>query len=126
MKLVLFDIDGTMLWTDGAGRRAIHRALLDVTGTAGRSIRTLRRQDRSADRARAAGRRGTRRRRERDAGEAVCRRYVDLLKLELARNEQRTKLFPACASCWRHWSRTSGRSGHWWDCSPATCGTARR
>src|SRR6266851_3958797 len=35
MKLVLFDIDGTLLGTDGAGRRAIHRALLDETGTAG-------------------------------------------------------------------------------------------
>src|SRR5256714_15642896 len=35
MKLVLFDIDGTLLWTDGAGRRAIHRALLEETGTAG-------------------------------------------------------------------------------------------
>src|SRR5207249_10126967 len=35
MKLVLFDIDGTLLWTDGAGRRAIHRALLDEAGTAG-------------------------------------------------------------------------------------------
>src|SRR2546427_2500418 len=35
MKLVLFDIDGTLLWTDGAGRRAIQRALLDEAGTAG-------------------------------------------------------------------------------------------
>src|SRR5216110_4117823 len=35
MKLVLFDIDGTLLWTDGAGRRAIQRALEDVAGTAG-------------------------------------------------------------------------------------------
>src|SRR5205085_598994 len=35
MKLVLFDIDGTLLWTDGAGRRAIHRALVDEAGTAG-------------------------------------------------------------------------------------------
>jgi phosphoglycolate phosphatase-like HAD superfamily hydrolase len=34
-KLVLFDIDGTLLWTDGAGRRAIRRALLDEMGTAG-------------------------------------------------------------------------------------------
>ncbi len=32
MKIVLFDVDGTLLWTDGAGRRAIHRALLDVLG----------------------------------------------------------------------------------------------
>src|SRR5207245_3076586 len=36
MKLVLFDIDGTLLWTDGAGRGAIQRALLDEAGTAGR------------------------------------------------------------------------------------------
>ena len=35
MKLVLFDIDGTLLWTDGAGRRAVHRALLAEAGTAG-------------------------------------------------------------------------------------------
>lgn len=35
MRLILFDIDGTLLWTDGAGRRAIHRAMLDEMGTAG-------------------------------------------------------------------------------------------
>src|ERR687886_271528 len=35
MKLVLFDIDGTILWTDGAGRRAIHRALVEVFGSTG-------------------------------------------------------------------------------------------
>src|SRR5947207_1558625 len=35
MKLILFDIDGTILWTDGAGRRAIRRALLEELGTAG-------------------------------------------------------------------------------------------
>ena len=35
MRLVLFDLDGTLLWTDGAGRRAIHRALVEVLGTAG-------------------------------------------------------------------------------------------
>jgi len=34
MKVVLFDIDGTILWTDGAGRRAVHRALEDVFGAA--------------------------------------------------------------------------------------------
>jgi phosphoglycolate phosphatase len=32
MRLVLFDIDGTILWTDGAGRRAVHRALAEVFG----------------------------------------------------------------------------------------------
>ncbi len=35
VKLVLFDIDGTLLWTDGAGRRAITTALLEVFGCAG-------------------------------------------------------------------------------------------
>jgi phosphoglycolate phosphatase len=34
MKVVLFDIDGTILSTDGAGRRAVHRALEDVFGHA--------------------------------------------------------------------------------------------
>ena len=33
--LVLFDIDGTLLLTDGAGRRAIHRALIEVFGVTG-------------------------------------------------------------------------------------------
>ena len=35
MKLVLFDIDGTILLTDGAGKRAIHRALTEVFGGTG-------------------------------------------------------------------------------------------
>jgi phosphoglycolate phosphatase len=34
-RLVLFDIDGTMISSDGAPRRAFHRALLEVYGTAG-------------------------------------------------------------------------------------------
>ena len=33
--LILFDIDGTLVLTDGAGRRAIHRALIEVFGTTG-------------------------------------------------------------------------------------------
>lgn len=35
MKLVLFDIDGTILWSDGAGRSAMTDALTAVFGTAG-------------------------------------------------------------------------------------------
>jgi phosphoglycolate phosphatase-like HAD superfamily hydrolase len=35
VKLVLFDIDGTILLTTGAGKRAIHRALLEVYGATG-------------------------------------------------------------------------------------------
>jgi len=32
VRIVLFDVDGTLLWTDGAGRRAVHRALKEVLG----------------------------------------------------------------------------------------------
>jgi len=32
MRVVLFDIDGTILWTDGAGRRAVQSALEEVFG----------------------------------------------------------------------------------------------
>ena len=35
MKLILFDIDGTILWSNGAGRRAMQRALLTAFGTSG-------------------------------------------------------------------------------------------
>lgn len=35
MKIVLFDIDGTILWTDGAGRRALNSALLEVFACSG-------------------------------------------------------------------------------------------
>ena len=35
MRLVLFDLDGTLLSSGGAGRRAIQRALLEVFGTDG-------------------------------------------------------------------------------------------
>jgi phosphoglycolate phosphatase-like HAD superfamily hydrolase len=35
IRLVLFDIDGTLLLSDGAGRRAIHRALIEIFGDTG-------------------------------------------------------------------------------------------
>jgi phosphoglycolate phosphatase len=94
MKLVLFDIDGTLLWTDGAGRRAIHRALLDEMGTAGpiesyrfdgktdpqivRELLALARHPDAQDQARL---------------EAVCRRYVELLRAELEKPAQSTQVF---------------------------------
>lgn len=37
MKLVLFDIDGTILWSDGAGRAAMTAALEELVGGAGPS-----------------------------------------------------------------------------------------
>ncbi len=36
MKIILFDIDGTLLRCDGAGKRSMRRACLEVFGTAGR------------------------------------------------------------------------------------------
>ena len=94
MRLILFDIDGTLLWTDGAGRRAIQRALLDEMGTAGpidnyrfdgktdpqivRELMALAgHPDAEAE--------------ERIA--AVCRRYVSLLEVELSQPSQKTRLF---------------------------------
>src|SRR6266581_3457468 len=68
MRLVLFDIDGTLLWTDGAGRRAIQRALLDEMGTAGPI--------------------------EQYRIDAVCRRYVALLAAELAPPSPKPRLLP--------------------------------
>src|SRR5436189_291723 len=95
MRLILFDIDGTLLWTDGDGRRAIHRALLDEMGTAGpidgyrfdgktdpqivRELLTLAGHPESESDDRIA---------------AVCRRYVDLLTAELAKPTQATRLYP--------------------------------
>jgi phosphoglycolate phosphatase-like HAD superfamily hydrolase len=35
MKLILFDIDGTLIWPNGAGRAAMNRALIEVFGTSG-------------------------------------------------------------------------------------------
>src|SRR5436305_780550 len=95
MKLVLFDIDGTLLWTDGAGRRAIQRALLDEAGTAGpieryrfdgktdpqivRDLLSLAGHPAAEDASRI---------------DAVCRRYVEHLRAELAAPAQATRLMP--------------------------------
>jgi len=98
MRLVLFDIDGTLLWTDGAGRRAIHRALLDEAGTAGpieryrfdgktdpqivRELLSLADHPRAGDDAMI---------------ETVCQRYVGHLRAELERPTQTTKLLAGTA-----------------------------
>jgi phosphoglycolate phosphatase-like HAD superfamily hydrolase len=93
MRLILFDIDGTILLTDGAGRRAIHRALLEETGTAG-----------PIDSYRFDGKTDPQIVRELlthaghpDAGvaervSAVCDRYVGLLEAELGRPAHQTRL----------------------------------
>jgi phosphoglycolate phosphatase-like HAD superfamily hydrolase len=93
VKGVLFDLDGTLLWTDGAGRRAIHRALLEVLGIEhpAAGFRFDGRTDPEIVRllAAAAGK---------DSGagviEGVLRTYVRLLDEELSRPGQRTTLYP--------------------------------
>src|SRR6266516_1587575 len=93
MKLILFDIDVTILWTDGAGRRAIRRALLEELGTAGpidayrldgktdpqivRELLELSGHPAASDERAIA---------------AVCDRYVALLTRELESPTQRTRL----------------------------------
>jgi phosphoglycolate phosphatase-like HAD superfamily hydrolase len=92
MKLVLFDIDGTLLWTDGAGRRAIQRALVDEAGTAG-PIETYRFDGKTdpqivRDLLSLAGHPGAE---DANVIQAVCRRYVDHLRFELERPTQVTR-----------------------------------
>src|SRR5438445_4453823 len=95
MRLILFDIDGTLLWTAGAGRRAIHRAMLDEVGTAGpidgyrfdgktdpQIVRELLELAGHPD----AG--------SNDRVTAVCRRYGELLTDELEKPTQATKIYP--------------------------------
>ena len=95
MRLILFDIDGTLLWTDGAGRRAIRRALIDEMGTAGpidkyrfdgktdpqivRELLTLAGHPEAEAEERIA---------------AVCRRYVGHLTAELKQPPQNMRLLP--------------------------------
>src|SRR5258708_23357874 len=95
MKLVLFDIDGTILWTDGAGRRAIHRALLDVTGMAGpiEAYRFDGKTDPQIVREVLGAARDPAAEHE-TQGAAVGPRYGELVQLELAQSGQRTQLFP--------------------------------
>lgn len=94
-KLVLFDIDGTLLWTDGAGRRAIRAALLAEMGTTGPmdGYRLDGKTDPQIvqELLTAAG--------HPDAASAqhierVCRRYVALLQGELQVSAARSRTYP--------------------------------
>lgn len=95
MRLILFDIDGTILWTDGAGRRAIHRALLDEMGTAGpiEGYRFDGKTDPQIVRElmELAGHPECN---SEDRISAVCSRYVELLTAELAKPTQATRVYP--------------------------------
>lgn len=94
-KLILFDIDGTLIWTDGAGRAAIRRALLDEMGMTG-----------PIDDFRLDGKTDPQIVRELmlEAGHpdaeseshirAVCARYVSFLGAELERSRARIRVYP--------------------------------
>src|SRR5688572_23431609 len=98
-KLVLFDIDGTILWTDGAGRRAIREALVAEMGTAG-PIETYRLDGKTdpqivRELMTMAGHPDAES--EAHIGR-VCRRYVEVLSAELTAGRHQTRLFPGVES----------------------------
>jgi len=93
-RLVLFDIDGTILWTDGAGRRAVFQALEEYFGKSGpgehrfdgktdpQIVRELMRHAGVSDA-------------DIDARlDEVLDRYVALLRDELASADHRQHIFP--------------------------------
>ena len=94
-RLVLFDIDGTLLLTAGAGRRAIVAALRDEVEdpAAFADIRFDGKTDPQivVEMLEAAGQEESR---ESDRVRMLCRRYVELLALELERPTTRTTLMP--------------------------------
>lgn len=95
MKLVLFDIDGTILLTAGAGRRAIVTAIGEAVGpsTALHQVRFDGKTDPQivTELLEAAGHSGPH---EAERVNALCRRYVALLELELQRPSNRTTVMP--------------------------------
>ena len=94
-KLVLFDIDGTILLTAGAGRRAIMAAIGEEVGEtlAFDRMRFDGKTDPQivAELLEAAGQRGPH---ASDRVETLCRRYVNLLEHELGQPSARTTVMP--------------------------------
>lgn len=97
--LVLFDIDGTLLLTAGAGRRAITNALADRLGNGeawqritfdGKTDPQIVRELLEAAGDAAAG--------DPDVIAAICDRYVGLLEEELDRSPGCTRLLPGVVS----------------------------
>jgi phosphoglycolate phosphatase-like HAD superfamily hydrolase len=94
-KLVLFDIDGTLVSSAGAGRAAITRALLEESGATG-PIEGYRFDGKTDPQIvhellAAAGHPSASD--ERHVA-AVCRRYVELLESELDRKRHDVRLYP--------------------------------
>ena len=94
-KLVLFDIDGTILLTAGAGRRAIVAAVSEQVkpSAALHQVRFDGKTDPQivTELLAAAGQPGPH---PPDLVEVVCSRYVDLLQYELAQPTTRTTVMP--------------------------------
>jgi phosphoglycolate phosphatase-like HAD superfamily hydrolase len=94
-KLVLFDIDATILLTAGAGRRAIMAAIGEEVGEtpAFDRVRFDGKTDPQivADLLEAAGQPGPH---PFDRVETLCRRYVNLLEHELGQSSARTTVMP--------------------------------
>jgi phosphoglycolate phosphatase len=95
MKLVLFDIDGTILLTAGAGRRAIVAAIGEEVGSnvAFDRVRFDGKTDPQivTELLEAAGQRGPH---ASTRVETLCRRYVSLLARELEHASARTTVMP--------------------------------
>jgi phosphoglycolate phosphatase len=94
-RLVLFDIDGTILLTAGAGRRAIVAALSEEVGPA-EAFARIRFDGKTdpqivAELLEAAGHAGPH---EAERLQRLCRRYVGHLARELERPTSRTTLMP--------------------------------
>ncbi len=108
-KLVLFDIDGTLLSSHGAGRRSITQALLDEMGTTG-PIDTMRFDGKTdpqivielmsvADHPRKD---------DAEAIQAVCDRYVELLEQELLERHKPVEVLPGVIDLLESLSRERG------------------
>jgi phosphoglycolate phosphatase-like HAD superfamily hydrolase len=123
MKLVLFDIDGTLLWGDGAARRAFEGALTEVFGSPGDPrVRYDGKTDRQIARElmRAEGHDDAEIDRRLDA---VVAGYLERLRREVDAGARHFERLPGWPSC-------STRSSRWttWcsACSPATSPAAPR
>ena len=95
MKLVLFDIDGTLLWSDGAGRGAIRKALLSEMGTTGPidDFRFDGKTDPQIVRDLMIAAEHPKANSEEHV-QAVCDRYVELLSDELADTSRNVRALP--------------------------------
>jgi phosphoglycolate phosphatase-like HAD superfamily hydrolase len=108
-RLVLFDIDGTILLTAGAGRRAIVAAITEEIGHAGglEKVRFDGKTDPQivTELLEAGGHPGPHRS---ERVTALCSRYVDLLQHELQQPSSKTTLMPGVLSLLDRLEREDG------------------